>query len=452
MNLKTMSEPLTVRAARWVTNLSYEDLPPSVIAMTKRCILDQIGVQLRGSTLDHVEPTVALVETMAARGDAQIMGRSLRTTAPYAAYLNGVFGHSCEYDDSHLFSWHPGTVIVPAALAVGEKVGASGRDVLLAIVSGYQVMSVLGGPMRNALHKAGWHGLKVLGPLGAAATAGRLLGLSEDQLAQALAIAASDSSGPMEYDQSGGEVKRLHAGAASRSGVQAALLAAQGFTGPLTVIEGLRGIYRLFGNEADPDIEKYWARDFHILDTFFKLRPAVGTVHAPLDAMTALLSEHRFSPEDILSIEAGIAHYAVAHGAAIYRPKDMISAQFSLAYSMGLLLTRGGTRLQDYSDPATWNDPALLAIADKVKPHATEFEAGAPQLGAELKVTLKDGTVYEYYQRAFRGHSENPASDDDVEDKFRSLVDGLLPDADAMIARVARFEQLEDVRGLVVGG
>jgi 2-methylcitrate dehydratase PrpD len=256
----------------------------------------------------------------------------------------------------------------------------------------------------------------------------------------------------MEYDQSGGEVKRLHAGAASRSGVQAALLAARGFTGPLTVIEGLRGLYRLFAAEADPEIEQFWAKDFSILDTFFKLRPAVGTVHAPLDAVTLLQREHGFTAEDIVSIDVGVAPYAVAHGAAISRPEDMIGAQFSLAFSMGLLLARGATRLQDYADPAAWHDPAVLAVADKVRAYATEFAPGAPPLGARVKVALTDGRVLEHYQYAFRGHAENPASDTDIETKFRGLVAGLLADPDAMIDRVARLDRLETVAGLVAAG
>lgn len=447
---RTLAEPLTVRTAKWVASLRFDDLPAPVVAMAKRCVLDQIGVQLRGSTLEHVRPAVDLVEEMAARPEAQIMGQALRTTAPYAAYLNGVFGHSCEYDDSHLFSWHPGTVVIPTVLAVGEKLGSSGREVIAALVAGYQAMSVIGGPMREGLHKAGWHGLKVLGPIGAGAATGHLLRLSANQMAQTLAIAISDSSGTMEYDQSGGEVKRLHAGAAARSGVQAAMLAARGFTGPLSAIEGLRGLYRLFAEGGDPDIEKFWSRDFHILDTFFKLRPAVGTVHAPLDAMEALVAAYDFAAGDVAKIEAGVAPYALAHGAAIYRPQDMIGAQFSLAFSMGLLLSRGATRLVDYADPAAWSDPAILELADKVSAHAITFDEGAPQLGSKLRVTLNNGHTFEHYQRAFRGHAENPATDADIEAKFRELVDGLLQDPDAVISRVARLEEAMTVAGLVV--
>src|SRR5690606_37936037 len=183
--------------------------------------------------------------------------------------------------------------------AMAERQRAGGRALLEAVVAGYQAQTAGVGPVHRGTLTLGWHGTKIGGVFGAAAASAKLLGLNAAQTAHALAVSASEASGTMEYDQSGGEVKRLHAGAASRSGVQAALLAARGMTGPAEIFEGRRGIYRLFGDGSAPQIERYWNGQFHILDTMFKLYPAAGTVHAPLDALTAIQAQLDFAPADI---------------------------------------------------------------------------------------------------------------------------------------------------------
>lgn len=432
------------RLATWVVELKYEDLPPVVVQRAKQCILDQLGVQMRGSTLPQVQPVSLLVHAMGGSPEATVVRQARKTSVAYAAYVNGTFGHSCEFDDSHFHCGHPGVCVIPAALALAEREGASGKDLITAVVAGYQAQAASVGPIHHGTLALGWHGTKVGGVFGAAAAAAKLLRLDVEQTAQALSVAASEASGMMEYDQSGGEVKRVHAGAAARSGVQAALLARLGMTGPARVFEGKRGLYRLFGNGKPPEIERFWQGQFHILDTMFKLYPAVGTVHAALNALTEIMREHRFAPEDVQEIQVGLAAWAIPHGAAIVHPTDCLGAQFSLAFSLALRVVKQRNDLDLYLNPQSWTDPAILAIADKVAPHAITFEPGTPELGATVSVLLRGGERFEYHQRAPRGFAENPASDADLADKFKRLVSGLIDDDTARLIMQA-VDQLEDM-------
>jgi 2-methylcitrate dehydratase PrpD len=302
-------------------------------------------------------------------------------------------------------------------------------------------MSLLGAGAGGGMVTTGWHGSKLLGVFGAAAAAGVVLGLSTDQLANAFGIAASDSGGTMEYDQGGGEVKRLHAGSASRSGVEAAQLAQLGMTGPRTIFEGHRGIFRLFGGVAAADaiaaVDRVWER-WHVLDTIFRFYPAVGTVHAPLDAIRHLRTTHDIDPHEIEKIRVGMVDFAVGHGAAITRPTDAISAQFSLAFGAGLQLVTGCNAPEDYFDPARWRDPEILAIGDRVEPYAMAIPKNDPVFSAQVDLVLRDGTTLSHYQAGFRGHPSMSATAGDIEAKFRENTAATLPAgrADALVSAV----------------
>jgi 2-methylcitrate dehydratase PrpD len=250
----------------------------------------------------------------------------------------------------------------------------------------------------------------------------------------------------MEYDQSGGEVKRVHAGSASRSGAQAAALAARGLTGPSTIFEGKRGIFALFGDGFDADPESFWRRDFHLRDTMFKLSPAVFTIHGAIQAALAIRETHGVRADDIAAIVADVAEITILHGAGIVHPDDMIGAQFSLQFSVACVFARGHVRLSDYGDARAWSDPVIAALSDKVVVRQADVAPDASELGGKITVELKDGTCFSHNQPIPRGHYLNPASFDDVLNKFRALVADAIPSdrADRIAETVRRLERLED--------
>jgi 2-methylcitrate dehydratase PrpD len=437
------------RLADWVVGLRFEHLPSEVVDRAALLILDNLGVQVRGTTLPNVQPERALAAALGGRPEAMtVLGG--RLSAPQAAWVNGTLGHSAEFDDAHMAAWHTASAVVPAALALAEREGSSGRDVLRSVVAGVQVMGLLGSVAGRGMLTAGWHGSKVLGVFGSAAASGALLGLTAAELAHAFGIAASDAGGTMEYDRAGGEVKRLHGGSSSRTGVEAALLARAGLTGPSTIFEGHRGIFAMFGGAHDCSaLDAVW-NEWQVLGTIFRFYPAVAATHSPLDALRALRAAHNFDARDVVEIRIGLPAWAVSHGAAITRPTDAISAQFSLAFGIGLQLTTGRNAPEDYFDPARWTDPRVLAIADLVQPYAIEIPAGDPNLSSRAEIVLRDGRRLEHYQPGFHGHPVWPATTDDIVTKFRDNAGGILSPAatDGVVAATLGLAKAANVRRL----
>jgi 2-methylcitrate dehydratase PrpD len=455
MNDKTenIDKTLSARLAEWTTALACEQLPSRAVDMAKLLILDQLGLQLRGAGLPHLQPVRELVERMNAAPEATAVLSAHRTVAPYAALVNGTLAAGIEFDDVHLYAGHTGSTVVPAALAFGEITGASGREVITAVVAGVQVMALLGATTVTDLVHSGWHASKILGTFGAAATAGRLLGLSSVQLTHALGIAGSEAAGTMEYELSGGEVKRMHAGAAARSGSQAALLARAGLTGPDAIIEGKRGVLRLLSTTLDvAGLDELWDR-FHIVDTVFRLYPTIGSAAPAIEAVCHLQEEHELPWREITEIKLGLPEIAVGHGAAVTRPTDAVTAQFSTAFSIALRLVRSQNRPQEYLDPHLWTDPDLLSVVDKVTAYPTTFAPGAPALlSCRIDITLKDGRVLSRTQDGARGYPNHPDTrDSDIEAKFLDNVEGVVAPATArrIIGHVTALEELTDVSDLM---
>lgn len=450
LSLMPDEDTVAQRLASWVSRLHFEDLPTEVVERTEQVIMDQLGVQVLGSTLPNIQPVRRLAASASGAPESTVTGGDRKTSAAQAAYVNGTLGHSCEYDDAHGAAWHTSSAVVPGALALAERDGADGRELITAVAAGIQVMGLLGAVTTGGMLATGWHGSKVLGVFGAAAAAGRVLRLSPAELTQAFGIAGSDASGTMEYDRSGGEVKRLHAGSAARAGTEAAQLARLGLTGPPTIFEGHRGVFGLFAGAEGADIPEAAWQHWQVLDTIFRFYPSVGTVHAPLDAIRHLREATPIDPQQIARIRIGLVDFAVGHGAAITRPTDAISAQFSLAFGVGLQFVSGHNAPADYFDPNRWNDQAILAIGDLIQPYAMPIPAGDPVFSALVDIELRDGVHLEHYQAGFRGHPTLPASLDDIERKFTDNVAGVLGDeaAAAIVRTVAALHETDSVSSL----
>jgi 2-methylcitrate dehydratase PrpD len=306
------------------------------------------------------------------------------------------------------------------------------------------------GPVHHSFASTGWQGTKIGGVFGAAATAAHLLGLGQDQAAHAIAIAGAEASGTLEYDRSGGEVKRFYPALAARSGIEAAVLAQAGLTGPLTILEGERGIYQLFG-DGTSRFDDIWAASFHIRRAFFKLNPAVGTHQAPIQALAELMDEFRFTAADIDQITVGVAPWAIKHGGDVGRPDDPVRAQFNLGFSLALRAVEGSNAVDSYFDPAKWDDPSISRVSERVVVEAIDFAPGESPLGTQVSVRLNDGRTVTCRKRTFRGHTEDPADFDDLTQKFRQVTSGRLPEAQLqrIIDTVAELEKLEDIGELI---
>jgi 2-methylcitrate dehydratase PrpD len=427
-----------------VAALRYEDLPSEAVHHAKRAMLDTLGVQLRGATLPWVQPAYLYARSIGGSGAATIAYHGERVHAPYAAYANSAFSYSCELQHhGSPNSAHVGVIVCPVVQALGEQLGASGREAIAAMAAGYEAQGRIGAailapefPRHYDAKQRHFHLQGMLGVFGATAAAGKLLGLGEDELTHAFGIAGSHACGLLEYDQAGGEVKRIHGAIGARNGMQAAMLAQLGLTGPLSVFEGRHGYFAAFGGAPHPHPDALFdglGQPYCITRCRYRIYPTIGTIHSPLDILGDLLREHPFGHGEVESVRVGLNERGLLHVGSIRRPHDVIGAQASLAYSIGVRLVKGGNGLEMYLDPALWRDPDILAVADRVECHVVR-KAGAPDY-TQLEIRLKNGRVLSGETAHTRGSAEIPFSDATMAGKFRALAGAVLPQA-----RVARIE------------
>ena len=290
-----------------------------------------------------------------------------------------------------------------------------------------------------------------MGVFGAAAVVAKMLHMSVDETTNAFAIAGSEASGVMEYDQSGGEVKRVHAGIAARAGVNSALLAGFGLTGPVTIIEGKRGFCHLFSTRQDfSRITMGLGRTFNITNAWLKLYPATAPVHTSIRAAERLILEHGIEASEIARIRIAVAETSLLHGGGIRQPVDVIGAQFSFAYSVALRLTKHRNDLQAYRDPTLWADPQIVDLMDRIELVCDPAAQGPLLHMATLTIWTKDGRLFETVERYPIGTPENPPTKTQLRDKIVSLSTSVLSAdrIEGLIEVVENLEAVSDIRKL----
>jgi len=445
------ADTLACRLARWVVDLQFQDLSREAVYHAKRCMLDTLGVQIRGATLPWIQPVYRYFRSAGGNDEATVTYHGDRLGVPYAAYLNSTFSYSCELQHHGTYgSAHSGVIVIPTVQALAEKLGASGREIITAMVAGYEVQGRLGAVLFHPAGKRHFHPQGLLGVFSAAASAGKLLGLDVEQQTHAFAIAGSHASSILEYDQAGGEVKRIHGAIALRSGIQSAFLASEGLTGPASVFEGRRGIFASFGGgEVDGKLPfAQFGRPYCITGCRYRIYPTIGSCHAALDIVNDLIQQHAFNHRDVECIRVGMPEFSVQHVTSVTRPHDVMSAQASLGFSLGLLLVKGSNDLDLYIEPASWQDPAVLAVADKLQPYILEDNA-RPQR-ARVEIRLKSGQSFEGELDDARGTETSPFSDEVMEAKFRRLATALPRDqVDQAIRFVAQLEETGSIEPLL---
>src|SRR5579872_7573923 len=296
----------TVTLARYAAGLKYQDLPPAVVAKAKDIVADTVAACICGADMPWSRIVIDYAERTGPGGVSRILGRGTQVQAPSAALANGALAHAFELDSLTRpgAGAHPGATVLPPALAIAQEVGATGKALIAAIVAGNEVMIRIGRATGHTNEARGFHAPGTTGPFGAAVACGSLLGLDAIKMTNALGIAGSLAGGLLEFAKGdGGMVKRLHLGRASEAGVLAASLAAAGFTGPRTVIEGEFGFLKVFCTEYDTaELTKGLGQDYLMQSTVLKRYPVHATAHAAVRAVRDLQSEHRFAPTDIEAI------------------------------------------------------------------------------------------------------------------------------------------------------
>jgi 2-methylcitrate dehydratase PrpD len=435
----------TERLAAYASALRYEDLPAPVVERAKACIADTVAAIIYGAELPWSKMIIAYARANSAAGKSNILGTSGGPVhAGAAALANGAMTHAFELDsltkpDS---GSHPGATVFTAALAVAQDRGLSGRDLLAALVAGSEVMFRVGHATKHSNEARGFHAPGTTGPFGAATAAGRLMGLDTEKMTNALGVAGSCAGGLLEFAHAGNGamVKRLHMGRAAEGGVLAASLAAQGFTGPTSVLEGEYGFLRVFCNEWDmAELTHGLGKDYFTLDIMLKRYACHITAHNPVEAALDLKNEHKFTAADVASIAiAGNDRMVKTNN--IPAPPDVMLAQYSIPFSVALSLYRNPIDPRSFDDGVV-HDRAILDLASRTKMVATPGQ-DRRNLAASVTIKLKDGREVTRTVTSFKGTPERPLDRAELREKFLLLTQHLGRDRMSPL-----FDRLQAIEG-----
>jgi 2-methylcitrate dehydratase PrpD len=409
-------------------------------------------VIVQGSSLPWSRIVVRYAQRTGAGGQSRILGADGPSVqAPAAALANGGLAHAFESDNLTRpgAGVHPGATLLPPALAVAQEQGSSGRDLITAIVAGFEVMYRIGYATKHSNERRGFHAPGTTGPFGAAVAAGRLLRHDTATMTNALGIAGSLAGGLMEFARSGtgAMVKRLHLGRAAESGVLAASLAADGFTGPSSVLEGEAGFLKVFCTEWDiDDLTHGLGSEFATLKLCLKRFPVHMTAQTAVQAILELQAEHGFHGAQVDRVTvAGNERMATVNN--IRNPTDIMMAQYSIPFCVALALFR------DPRNPASFDDSALSdgeirAMRQRVA--VTVADPPSRVAGASIvTVQLRDGRRITREVEAFDGTPERPLTRAELRDKFTILMCAVgASRAPEWFERLQNLENETDVRWL----
>jgi 2-methylcitrate dehydratase PrpD len=441
--------------ATFVSELKYEHLPAQVIAKAKDCILDQLGCIMSCATLPWSKSIFEYVKEWGeCTRESTVAHYGYRTKAENAVFANASFGHGFEIDDRYVPAQsHPGSIVVPAALAMAEKEGISGKDMILAVVAGYEVMGRVNKSVVPSCILRGFHApTAVSGPFGAATVAGKVLKFDPNLMLNALSIAGSHASGLTEYDQSGGSIKRMHAGMAAHGGLRSAFAARKGITGPATILEGKHGFCQAFADKYNvAELTADLGKDYKVvMGTGFKAYCSCGALHSGIDAMRNLRAKHDLKHEQVAEVTMGTNHQTAGHLAA--KLTDIASSQFSAAFGLALTLVRGSNGFKDYTEESL-HDPVILGNAQKVKLAVDpECDGEFPtKRAARVTVKLKDGTTYSDKVDYCKGLPENPMTRAEFEGKFLNLAEVVTTKdkAQEILKVVQSLDSAKDISALI---
>ena len=431
--------------------LRYDALDAETRHYARRHLLDTVGCMIAGAPGDVATRAETVVAAVRPAGDIPVPGRARRADLLDAAFLGGTAAHGIELDDGfRQGSVHPGCTVVPAVLALGYQNGASGEALIEALVAGYEIPIAIARACHPDLRQRGFHPTGACAVFGAAMAAGKLRGLSRRQLADAMGIAASSSAGLFAFVNGGADIKRLHAGHASREGLQSALLAEQGVQGPPGVIESRDGFMQAFAfGRIDKARPITLPPPFGITDCYIKPYACCRHIQPAVEALIGLANDEKIAADEVTRIDVETYRIAAEHAHTGW--DDFASAQLSFPFLIGLALTRRGIKMRDFTDEAR-RDPAFDRIAGMLHVSApSEIDRLYPQLRpARVTVTTARGKFTRQADEAL-GSRIVPLDDAGLKAKFDELVEPVLGMARAadLRERLWEIEASSDVRPVV---
>ena len=418
---RSMVEELAAR----IEGTRLADLPSSALAIATNDLIDAAGLCVAARDADYMR---ALLDGWEGSGECTAIGHAQALDAPGAAVVNGTAIHGEDFDDT--LEGAPlrlAAMVIPAVLAAAERHRLSGRDAMRGIVVGLETLCRVNTVVPGGIHRAGFHPVGVLGPLGAAAGVASAIGLDAAAAARALGIASSFSSGTLAYLDDASSTKRLHPGWAAQSGYRAALLGRAGFGAPRFVFEGEHNFFRAFAPSSTPDFGKLlegWGETWLMERIAFKLYPCGTMIHPYIDCMLEL-RKRGVDADDIVEVECetgeGLVDRLWEPLAEKQRPASGYAGKFSMPYCMAVAFVVGSVGLSEFSDERT-ADPAVVALASRIHYVIDPDNEYPANYSGHVRVRLRDGSVQELRQPHFRGGAREPLGRGELVAKFHANV------------------------------
>jgi 2-methylcitrate dehydratase PrpD len=444
----------TETIAKFIFETNDGDIPKEAFRMAKKCFVDTLGVALAGSKQLEANIIGKLIRNFEGKPESGVIASDFKTSVPLAALANGVMAHALDYDDmSTKFLAHPSANLVPAILALGESQGISGEKGLTSYIIGYEVGANLGSIMGMTFFGRGWHATSILGSVGTAAAAAKILGLGVQETRMALGIAASLAGGlKINF---GTMTKPLHVGIAAQNGILAAMLAQKGFAANANVFDGPNGfceVYTGTGCELS-HLEETIGKIWYIVSpggVKFKPYPCCGSVFGCADAILELKRRHHILPKDVSEIECRLSPLMLETGASIHSPMTGQEGRFSLEYDMAIAIIDGELSLGQYTDEKV-KSPEAQELMKKVRvtfPKGIGMGMEEPQ---EVVVKLKNGRQYSFKVEKHKGTPENPLSDDELFSKFKDCASLALNQegVDEVLNLLWRLDEMKNISRLM---
>jgi 2-methylcitrate dehydratase PrpD len=444
-----MTKSVTEALAQWVVSTRYEDIPALGVQRVRERFIDSLGVAFAGMSVSTGKILTQWIRAQGAKPECTILGAGFKTTASYATLVNASAGHALEFDDIAVGSGHYANPMTAATLALGEKLGASGKDVILGWMVGYDIIAqtskVTAHPKGNSLLNRGWFNQGFLPAVGVAAAAARMMRFDVQQTRMAMGHAASTMAGVLK--NRGSDTKGFVAGNAAMHGIMAAELVALGFTANEDIMDGDIGVARLLGLEngdAEKMLDELGSWTMATKGSTLRLHASCGAGHWAQDALQRIVRRRPVAADEIDTVEVYINDFLLPM-MPYHNPETGLEGKYSLEYDVATIALDGKAGLHQYSDAAVQR-PEARALMERVK----VISRSEPKLESHVVLKLKSGEILEETVEKSHGTPVDPLSREEIAGKFHECAEAVLPLArrERLIDLCERLDQMEDIREL----
>lgn len=440
-----MPHYLSQKLSAFVNGLSYQDLPQDVIHWVKMNLIDSLGICLYAGDLPWSKIVVEQIRELGGKEECTIIGYRKKASRLFAPLANGTFAHGLEFDNAHWSHVHPGPPTIAAALSIAEKEKRSGKDLIAAIAAGFEIAVSLGKAVFPSHRYRGFQPTATIGTFGAAAAAGKLLGLDGDRMVNCLGLAGTQAAGLNEWIHSGDMSKRIHAGKAAMNGVLAALWAGKGLTGPISVFEGGDGFFKAYADQADLHSFDTIGNPFELVNVLIKPYATCADFHGAIRLVLKLQKEHDLKAGEIEKVWLGVDTISKKYDSK--ELETLLHAQMHYSIAIAIVLLEKDGFFEAFLK--WYQDPKVKELANRVEividPDVDK--AFPKRWPCKVEITTKDGKTYKASEE-----DRPPMTEEEVKGKFRRLAQKKLDRKaiEKIIKTVDRLETVRDVTNLLV--